>query len=230
MNQIPSPNFNLRPENNLIDTIILHYTVINENQTIKKFCDPKSQVSSHYLINKLGEIIIFVDANKRAWHAGISNWKEKNNLNNNSIGIELENNGNEQFSQAQYAALLKLIKKLKTAFPHIKDELILGHSDIAPLRKSDPGIFFAWEKILPKAAYHHIDVADDNHSLINFGETGEKVLQCHKLLTQNGYKIAINGLFDKNLAHIIHAFKSHFCRKKIDNIWDNYAQICAKII
>jgi N-acetylmuramoyl-L-alanine amidase len=230
MKNIPSPNFNFRPEESIVDSIIIHYTVINQIETINKFCDPRSKVSSHYFINKSGEIIIFVKTDKRAWHAGVSSWKKQSNLNNNSIGVELENNGKEKFTIAQYEALLTIITQLKKEFSNIKDELILGHSDIAPLRKSDPGIFFAWEKILPKAAYHHIKLPVNNYPLIKLGEASEKVTQCQKLLDKIGYEVDINGLFDANLAQIIHAFKSHFCRKKIDDIWDNYAEITAKTL
>ena len=113
MKKISSPNFNLRPKNTIINTIIINYTVINQAETIKKFCDPKAKVSSHYLISKSGEVISFVETDKRAWHAGISSWKEQYNLNDNSIGIELENNGKEKFTIEQYQALSQIITKLK---------------------------------------------------------------------------------------------------------------------
>ena len=144
---IHSPNFNDRPKEEIIDTIIIHYTEISYKDTIEKFSNPKESVSSHFIINKDGEIIQMVDCEKRAWHAGVSSWKNKENINNNSIGIELVNNGNELFTEEQYTSLNQLIKNLKKKHPNMKEDLILGHEDIAPNRKKDPGKLFDWKKI-----------------------------------------------------------------------------------
>ena len=227
MEQIFSPNFNLRPKNQIIDTIIIHHTVINEENTITKFCDPNSKVSSHYLINKLGEVFNFIAPEKRAWHAGKSSWQGQENINNNSIGIELENNSDEDFTDLQYRSLLKLINILKNRFSDIKDELILGHSDIAPLRKQDPGKLFAWEKILPTAPYHHIEIPNNNKIIAKIGDKGADVKTCQITLQNIGYKIKVDAIFTEHTAQIIYAYKTHFCRKQIDNLWDDYAILCA---
>ena len=134
-----------------IKFVIFHYTGMqSEIESIKRLKNPKSKVSCHYLINKKGEIIQMVKDNYVAWHAGKSKWKKFANLNKNSIGIELTNKGHqfgyERFSVKQIKSLIELCKNLKKKY-QIKRENFLGHSDIAPLRKDDPGEKFPWKKL-----------------------------------------------------------------------------------
>ena len=134
-----------------IEFVIIHYTGMqSEIESIKKLKDTNSAVSCHYLINRRGKIIQMVSENKIAWHAGKSKWKKFKNLNENSIGIELVNKGSEfgyqNFPNVQVRKLIQLCKKLKKKYK-IKDENFLGHSDIAPLRKKDPGEKFPWKKL-----------------------------------------------------------------------------------
>ena len=150
-----SPNFEKKKRSlNLIKFIIIHYTGMqSERESIKRLCNPKIKVSSHFLINKNGKIFRLVDDNRIAWHAGISYWGKYKNLNKNSIGIELVNKGHQfgytNFSKKQISSLIlicrKLIKKYK-----IKQRNIVGHSDIAPLRKNDPGEKFPWKQLSKK--------------------------------------------------------------------------------
>lgn len=146
----PSPNFNDRPVGAKINWIILHYTALENTETsLTWMCDPAKEVSAHYLICRTGKIYQLVEDQKRAWHAGVSHWKGEDNLNNTSIGIELDNNGTEPYTDIQIQALLKhldyLCEKHKIPRSHI-----LGHSDIAPDRKIDPGTHFPWD-----ALYQH---------------------------------------------------------------------------
>ena len=104
-------------------------------------------MSSHILIKRTGEIIQYVPFDKRAWHAGKSEYAERENFNDFSIGIELHGSVSDEFTDNQYSSLKNLISELKQIFPSIKDSNILGHSEIAPERKSDPGPNFEWEKI-----------------------------------------------------------------------------------
>jgi N-acetylmuramoyl-L-alanine amidase len=134
-----------------IKFIIIHYTGMqSEIETINRLKDVRSKVSCHYLINRKGLITQMVRDNRVAWHAGKSKWKNFKNLNENSIGIELVNKGHEfdyqNFSNIQISSLIDLCKKLKKKYL-IKKENFLGHSDIAPLRKLDPGEKFPWEKL-----------------------------------------------------------------------------------
>ena len=145
-----SPNFNPKKRNSKkIKFIIFHYTGMkSESGALKRLTDIQSQVSSHYLIKNNGEIIKIVPDLFIAWHAGESSWKNYNSLNQNSIGIEITNPGHEygykNFTKKQITALLKLSKFLIKKYK-ISPKNILGHSDIAVLRKKDPGEKFPWK-------------------------------------------------------------------------------------
>tara|TARA_B100001564_G_scaffold116589_1_gene97019 strand:- start:4 stop:711 length:708 start_codon:yes stop_codon:yes gene_type:complete len=134
-----------------IKFVIIHYTGMqSEIESIKRLKNPKSKVSCHYLINRKGNIVNMVKDLNIAWHAGKSKWKKFSNLNDNSIGIELVNKGHEHgyqdFSNLQIKSLISLCKILKKKYA-LKKENFLGHSDIAPLRKSDPGEKFPWKRL-----------------------------------------------------------------------------------
>ena len=144
-----SPNFSPKKRNiKNIKYLIIHYTGMKKtSDAIKRLINYKSEVSCHYFIKKNGDIIRMVPDSYIAWHAGKSNWKKNNFLNKLSIGIELDNPGHEHgyqpFKSKQIESLKRLIKKLKSKYK-IKKENILGHSDIAPERKRDPGEKFPW--------------------------------------------------------------------------------------
>ena len=157
----PSPNFDERPNNVAIDLIVIHAISLPaghyNTQLIKDLflncLDPGKdeflgsikdlKVSSHFLITRKGALIQFVSTNKRAWHAGISNYKGREHCNDFSIGIELEGCDDEEFEQHQYHSLSKLINFLSMDL-QINKKNIVGHADIAPGRKTDPGPFFDW--------------------------------------------------------------------------------------
>ena len=147
-----SVNFSKKVRKNKdINLIVVHYTGMQSKiESIKRLSSPKHKVSCHYLIDRKGEILKMVDDNKVAWHAGKSKWKNYNNLNKSSIGIELVNKGHEfgyeKFTISQVNNLIKLCKNLKKKYK-IKNSNIVGHSDIAPLRKRDPGEKFPWKKL-----------------------------------------------------------------------------------
>ena len=147
-----SPNFSKKTRRKRdIKFVIIHYTGMqSEIESIKRLKNPRKKVSCHYLINRAGMVTQMVKENNVAWHAGKSKWKNFVNLNNNSIGIELVNKGHkfgyQSFSKKQILSLIKLCKNLKKRYS-IKEENFLGHSDIAPLRKNDPGEKFPWKKL-----------------------------------------------------------------------------------
>ena len=147
-----SGNFSRKLRRNTdIKFIIIHYTGMQSKiASIKRLLNPKSQVSCHYLIDRKGRVLKMVDENKVAWHAGKSKWRNFKNLNKNSIGIELVNKGHdfgyEKFTNSQINKLIKLCLSLKKKFK-IKNSCILGHSDISPTRKKDPGEKFPWKKL-----------------------------------------------------------------------------------
>ena len=160
-----SENCNNRPNNTIIDTIIIHCISlpvgsygnqniidlfmnnldINQDPSFESLKDVK--VSSHLLIKRDGEIIQFVPFNLRAWHAGVSKHKERENCNDYSIGIELEGTDKSNFTDTQYKRLNEIIISLKDYYPKIVDENIIGHNEVSPDRKNDPGPFFEWNRI-----------------------------------------------------------------------------------
>ena len=149
-----SPNFSSKKRiNKKIKFIVIHYTGMkNENKAIERLTNNKSKVSCHYFIRENGETLLMVPENYIAWHAGKSKWKDYSSLNNFSIGIELQNRGHQHgyrnFKKAQINSLVKLCKKILKKY-EVKKQNILGHSDIAFIRKQDPGEKFPW-KLLAK--------------------------------------------------------------------------------
>jgi N-acetylmuramoyl-L-alanine amidase len=144
-------NYSSRKKNKTVKYIILHYTGMKNLQSAYgRLISPLSDVSAHYLVSKDGKIYNLLCPKFKAWHAGKSQWKKDKNLNNSSIGIELENKGHDhgytKFTSKQYGSLKKLINFLKINY-RLNDECILFHSDISPNRKKDPGEKFNLDKI-----------------------------------------------------------------------------------
>ena len=159
-----SPNFNLKKRSfSKVKYLIFHYTGMkSEKGAIKRLTNNNTEVSCHYFIKRNGKIIKIVPDLYIAWHAGISSWKKDKFLNSNSIGIEISNPGHEHgyknFSISQIKSVISLSKKLKKKYK-IKKENILGHSDIAPLRKKDPGEKFPWKLLHKKkiSLWHNLN-------------------------------------------------------------------------
>lgn len=161
--RIVSPNQDMRPHGTAIELLVIHNISLPPDkfggaEITQLFCNTLNtdahpyytqlkgvKVSAHFLIRRSGEIIQYVACRKRAWHAGASIWRERTACNNFSIGVELEGGDTIPFADLQYAALARLTRRLKRAYP-IRD--IVGHSDIAPGRKTDPGPCFNWQHYL----------------------------------------------------------------------------------
>ncbi|MBA3660852.1 MAG: 1,6-anhydro-N-acetylmuramyl-L-alanine amidase AmpD [Gammaproteobacteria bacterium] len=160
---LPSPHCDDRPSEATIDLIVIHNISLPPGEfgtgAIEDFfcgkLDPTQHpyyslivdltVSAHLLIKRNGQLIQFVPFNKRAWHAGVSNYQGRERCNDFSIGIELEGTDSLPYEPMQYDALSAVVKVLKTYYPCILSNAIVGHSDIAPLRKTDPGAAFNWD-------------------------------------------------------------------------------------
>ena len=144
-----SPNFDDRKSNN-IEIIVIHYTALSSiSNSLKYLCSKKNKVSSHYIISQEGKIYSLVSEKKRAWHAGQSYWRGNTDINSISIGIELDfspSDINNKFTLKLNSALIFLLTKLLKKY-RISNENILGHSDIAPYRKIDPGKYFPWQML-----------------------------------------------------------------------------------
>ena len=212
-----SPNFYLKKRNSKqIKFIIFHYTGMKkEKDAINKLTSIQSQVSSHYLVKNNGDIVILVPDLYIAWHAGKSTWKNFKSLNKNSIGIEISNPGHEHkyinFSKKQILSILKLSKSLMKNY-NILSKNILGHSDIAPFRKKDPGEKFPW-KTLSKFGIGHWHSLSQNilkkyrNEKINSLE--EKIF--YKNLNKIGYT---KNILDKKI--FINAFQRRYRQELIN--------------
>ena len=208
-NYSPNHSKNVRRKRE-IKFVILHYTGMqSEIESIKKLKNPKFKVSCHYLINRRGKIIQMVEDKYVAWHAGKSKWKSFSNMNKNSIGIELVNKGHEfgyqYFSKPQIRSLIWLCKKLKKKYS-IKTENFLGHSDIAPLRKIDPGEKFPW-KVLNNnklGKWYRLKRIKNNIDLKNKKKTFFKNLQ---KIGYRYFSIKKRSIHDKR---VVYCFQQHY--------------------
>ena len=147
--EVPSPNWNERAET--ISMVVLHYTEMESPEAaIARMCDPAAEVSAHYLIKEDGEVVRLVPEEKRAWHAGVSYWRGHTDVNGKSIGIELDHPGHalgyREFSEAQFEALVPLLARMVRRYD-IPRANVVGHSDVAPARKIDPGELFPWDRL-----------------------------------------------------------------------------------
>jgi N-acetylmuramoyl-L-alanine amidase len=187
---IGTVNFNLRKPN----YVIIHFTAQDSAaQTIQTFSIVKTQVSAHYVIGKDGKVYHMLNDYLRAWQAGISKWGSITDMNSCSIGIELDNNGNEPFAPAQISSLLSLLTYLKKTY-NIPTANFIGHQDIAPLRKPDPGPFFPWKTL----AAH------------GFGYWSDDVLELAPENFDPETALKLIGYDTGNLNAAIVAFKRHF--------------------
>ena len=198
-----------------IKFVIIHYTGMqSEIESIKRLKNPKAKVSCHYFINRRGNVIQIVKDLNIAWHAGKSKWKNFSNLNNNSLGIELVNKGHDygyqNFSNLQIKSLIKLCKILKKKYA-IKKENFLGHSDIAPLRKKDPGEKFPWKKLSRynlgkwyKTQRASLEISQNNME-INFFKNLKKIGYRYFRIYKRNHK-------DKK---IIKIFQQHYLPKNV---------------
>jgi len=218
-----SPNFDLNKRNkNKIKYIIFHYTGMRSDKSaIGKLTNINSKVSSHYYINNFGKLIQLVPDLYIAWHAGKSDWKNDKLINKNSIGIEISNPGHhygyKNFNKKQINCLIKITKILVKKYK-IKKQNILGHSDIAPLRKKDPGEKFPWELLASKkiGMWHNIDYNECKKLRKNNFDL--KMNLFIKKLKKFGY--CINYSNSSELIKIIKSFQRRFRPELIDGKLD----------
>lgn len=143
----PSPNFGVRRDGLLPEFVVIHYTAMeNCAAAAERLCDPAHEVSAHYLIDYDGTLHNLVPEEARAWHAGAGAWRGLTDMNSRSIGIELANDGFEPFPEPQMAALETLLAGIMQRWG-IPPQGVIGHSDMSPGRKSDPGARFDWQRL-----------------------------------------------------------------------------------
>ena len=209
----PSPNFGPRAPDKPIDILLIHYTgMASAEAALDRLCDPAAQVSAHYLIEEDGTIWSLVDEQHRAWHAGIAYWAGETDINSRSIGIELVNPGHElgyrPFPMPQMDALAGLAREI-VARHKIPNHRVLGHSDVAPERKCDPGELFGWAWLAAQGV--GIWPAESTRS-DNVDPAGD--------LRRIGYKV--EG--DIPSAAIVTAFQRHFRPSPVDACLDRDTQ------
>ena len=229
-----SPNFSLpkRPHNK-IKFVIIHYTGMKkESLAIKRLCNPVTKVSSHYFLKKNGSILELVPDLYEAWHAGKSSWKKYSSLNKYSIGIEIQNSGHdnsyENFSSKQIISLKSLLKYLVKTYK-IDKKNILGHSDIAPNRKKDPGEKFPWKDLskIKLSKWHNLDEKKLKKTrLIKLTINEQK--EFLKNLLKIGYKKMASSNFKNEKKLLFKAFQRRYRQSLINGLPDQECLLISK--
>jgi len=213
-----SPNFDARPGAGVVDMLILHYTGMKTaTDALDRLCYPAAKVSAHYLIDEDGTVWRLVEESKRAWHAGISSWRGRSDINAASIGIELVNPGHEfgyrAFPEPQMVALDELARDVLGRLP-IPPRHVLGHSDVAPQRKQDPGELFDWARL----AQSGIGLWPDFTAAA--AEASDDVGALQTALATIGYACPISGQLDAETRAVVAAFQRHYRPARCDGAAD----------
>jgi len=206
----PSPNFNERANGKKPEMIILHYTGGKNTEyalNILSDATRAARVSCHYLIDESGKIYEMVAEKKRAWHAGVSKWHNETDINSISIGIELSNRDNKPYPPKQISALSKLCNDIIKRY-NIKPANILGHSDIAPNRKQDPGEHFPWKNLAKQdiGIWPKISIKDK----FNATAVAKDKRKVKNLLKKLGYPVKAFGDSNPKFKELIIAFQRRF--------------------
>ena len=211
----PSPNFDARPANIPVDMLVLHYTGMETAEAARtRLCDAEAKVSAHYLIDEDGTVTGMVDEAHRAWHAGVSLWRGHTAINARSIGIEIVNPGHEfgyrPFPEAQMAALVDLAGDMvrRRAIPARN---VVGHSDVAPRRKMDPGELFPWQRLAAAGIGLWPEESDEcmmepdmvRHMLADYGYETENLFDTLKAFQRHFRPARVNGRIDFETARLL---------------------------
>lgn len=220
-----SPNFGMRRDARKPDALILHYTGMETGEGAQAWlCDPRSEVSSHYIVHEDGRIVQMVREADRAWHAGRGSWGGVDDVNSFSIGIEIVNagplHGFPGFPDAQIEAVIRLsgdICRRHRIFPH----RVLAHSDTAPGRKIDPGERFPWHVLAAAGVGHYVlPVPVTPGKILQEGDRGAAVDGLRRMLARYGYDVEKEGSFDSSLSAVVQAFQRHFRPAQVDGVAD----------
>jgi N-acetylmuramoyl-L-alanine amidase len=221
----PSPNFGERAGGRKPDMLILHYTgMATADGALRWLCADESQVSSHYFIHEDGRVLQLVREADRAWHAGKSFWRGETDINSASIGIEVANAGHPgglpDFTELQVAAIIELCRDCGERWD-IAPERVLGHSDIAPIRKVDPGEKFPWSRLHAAGIGHWVEPSPImGGRFFQRGDSGKPVEALQSMLSIYGYATEINGIYSEKTEGDVAAFQRHFRQERVDGIAD----------
>jgi N-acetylmuramoyl-L-alanine amidase len=210
---VPSPNHEERVL--ATDILLLHYTgMATTAEAIERLCDPEAKVSSHYVVEEDGDILQLVPEAWRAWHAGVSSWEGVTDINSRSIGVEIGNPGHSygypDFPEPQIAAVIALCRDLMERH-RFRADRVLAHSDVAPLRKWDPGEKFPWERLHRAGVGAWVEPAPFMPgTVLALGDIGPQVARLQAGLRVYGYGVEATGIYDDVTVAVVAAFQRHF--------------------
>lgn len=220
-----APSIEPRTDGRNVDMLVMHYTGM---ETAARACDwlcnPVSRVSCHYLVDEAGRITQMVCEDMRAWHAGQSQWRGETDTNSRSIGIEIHNPGHTlgypDFPAAQMDAVIALSHDILSRHA-IPPRNVVAHSDVAPLRKVDPGEKFDWAMLAKVGIGHHVPPATSSGGqFFQQGDRGQPVEALQAMLALYGYGLDINGTYDALTRAVVRAFQLHYRPAKCDGVAD----------
>lgn len=223
----PSPNFDARSGGRPASMVVLHYTGMpTAAAALERLCDPVAKVSAHYVVDEDGTVYRLVAEEDRAWHAGIAFWRGVRDVNARSIGIELVNPGHEfgyrEFPAPQIDALLELLGGIAARHEILPGNYV-GHADVAPLRKEDPGELFPWHRLAAAGfgRWWASDFTVSPHApVLQPGAQGGAVLELQVALDRIGYGIEGSGLYDPLTEAAVRAFQRHWRQSRVDGVSD----------
>lgn len=222
---IPSANFGERANGRQPDMIVLHYTGMPDVEgAIAQLCTPGTEVSAHYIVLEDGRIVQCVPESKRAWHAGVSWWAGEEDINSCSIGVEIINRGHDwgypDFPLRQIAAVIALCRGIMLRLK-LPSHRVLGHSDVAPARKKDPGEKFPWHSLANSGVGHWVQPAPIvRGNTLQLGAISDDVANMQAAFRRYGYNMPANGKFDGATMEVVTAFQRHFRPERVDGIAD----------
>ena len=238
--QTPSPNQNERRY--AVDMLVLHYTGMEDGPSaLARMQDPEAQVSAHYMVDEAGDIYQLVDETQRAWHAGLSSWQGDGDLNSRSVGIEIVNGGHNiplpdgslpPFYLAQIGAVIELSNAI-IARHHIPQSRVVGHSDIAPERKDDPGEHFPWEDLAARGVGLWPEMPTDSELreaeqvrlVLKPGANGGPVLRLQDSLRMIGYGLEPTAVYDELTMKVVTAFQRRWHQTEVTGLADIRTQL-----
>ncbi len=222
---IPSVNFGERAGGRQPDMIVLHYTGMPDVEgAIAQLCTAGTEVSAHYIVLEDGRIVQCVPESMRAWHAGVSAWAGEDDINSCSIGVEIVNRGHDwgypDFPLRQIAAVIALCRGIMLR-RKVPSHRVLGHSDVAPGRKKDPGEKFPWHSLANSGVGHWVQPARIvRGDALQLGAISDSVSNMQAAFRRYGYNIPTNGKFDGPTMEVVTAFQRHFSTERVDGIAD----------
>jgi N-acetylmuramoyl-L-alanine amidase len=220
----PSPNFNVRVGDGVPDILLMHYTGMQTGEAaMARLTDPAARVSAHYTVEEDGTVYAHVAEEMRAWHAGVSSWRGHTDINSRAIGIEIVNPGHEfgyrAFPGAQIEAVIALSQGILSRH-RIAARNVIGHSDVAPARKEDPGELFPWARLAREGVGLWPATGSFSGPGLLPGSSGAAVSALQRDLARFGYGVDVSGLFDEATRLVVVAFQRHFRPRLLDGVAD----------